>query len=90
MEKPQKEKAFSTEDITAIIKEVVEGAIGDADYTHTKSPGWNNAIVEGCLKKLKDKNKSCKYVVTCVIMQKKGAGFYAGTSVYWDNENDGK
>lgn len=23
-------------------------------------------------------------------MQKKGAGFYAGTSVYWDNENDGK
>lgn len=33
----------------------------------------------------------CSYLlVTCVIMQKKGAGFYAGTSVYWDNENDGK
>lgn len=28
--------------------------------------------------------------VTCVIMQKNGAGFYAGSSVYWDNSHDGK
>ena len=29
-------------------------------------------------------------LVTCVIMQRTGAGFYAGSSVYWDNNNDGK
>lgn len=28
--------------------------------------------------------------VTCVIMQRNGAGFYAGSSVYWDNQRDGK
>lgn len=30
------------------------------------------------------------WIVTCVVMQRNGAGFYAGSSVYWDNARDGK
>ncbi|CAO3610953.1 unnamed protein product [Cunninghamella echinulata] len=80
---------FNTNEISSIMKETVEGAIQDAEYNHSKVPGWNATIVETCLKKLRAKNKNYKFVVTCVIMQKNGAGFYAGSSVYWDNSRDG-
>ncbi|KAI8883895.1 Tctex-1 [Backusella circina FSU 941] len=85
----QEEKKFNSEAISGMIKEVVESTLQDAEYTHGKVPGWNNAITEGCMKKLKEMNKNCKYIVTCVIMQKNGGGFYAGSSVYWDNLHDG-
>ncbi|PHZ08761.1 Tctex-1 [Rhizopus microsporus ATCC 52813] len=90
MEKPQ-EKPFTTENLTTVIKEkkkIAEQTIGDSEYAHSKVPGWNSTIIDGCLKKLKEKSSNHKYVVTCIVMQKKGAGFYAGTSVYWDNNND--
>ena len=29
------------------------------------------------------------YVVTCVIMQKNGAGLHTASSCYWDNSTDG-
>ncbi|CAO3685845.1 unnamed protein product [Umbelopsis vinacea] len=71
------------------VVETVEATITDTAYSHTKVPEWNSTIVDNCLKRLKDMNKNFKYVVTCVIMQKNGAGFYAGSSVYWDNSHDG-
>jgi len=40
--------------------------------------------------KLRQLNSFFVHPVTCVIMQKNGAGFYAGSSVYWDNSHDGK
>ncbi|CAO3663777.1 unnamed protein product [Rhizopus stolonifer] len=88
MERPQKEKVYNAENLTELIKEIVEEVLGDSPYTHAKVSAWNNSIIEGCLKKLKEKNKNHKYVVTCVIAQRKGTGFYAGSSVYWDNESD--
>ncbi|CAO3592947.1 unnamed protein product [Absidia cylindrospora] len=80
---------FNTNEMTAIIKETVENAIQDANYVHSKVPAWNSTIVESCLKKLRAANTNYKFIVTCVIMQKNGAGFYAGSSVYWDNVHDG-
>jgi dynein light chain Tctex-type 1 len=32
----------------------------------------------------------CLIIATCVILQRTGAGFYAGSSVVWDKNNDGK
>ncbi|KAI8137401.1 flagellar inner arm dynein light chain Tctex1 [Fennellomyces sp. T-0311] len=75
--------------INAIIKTVESVLSQDAEYNHAKVPQWNSTIIDTCLKKLKSKNKAYKYVVTCVIMQRAGAGFYAGSSVYWDNNHDG-
>ncbi|KAI9272697.1 flagellar inner arm dynein light chain [Phascolomyces articulosus] len=86
---PQEKSKFNSEEVTAIIKEIAESTIQDSEYSHSKVPQWNKTIIESCLKRLKEKNKNYKYVVTCVIMQNNGAGFYAGSSVYWDNMNDG-
>lgn len=82
------EKKFNSEEVTAFIKEIVETTIGDAEYSHSKVPAWNNTIIEAVLKKLKENNKNYKYVVTCVLLQRTGAGFYAGSSVIWDKNND--
>ena len=47
-------------------------------------------MVEVCLKRLTALNKPFKYVVTCVIMQKNGAGLHTASSCYWDNTTDGE
>ncbi|KAI8097853.1 Tctex-1 [Gilbertella persicaria] len=83
------EKKFNSEEVTAIIKEIIENTLGDAEYSHAKVATWSSNIIEGCLNKLKSMNSNYKYVVTCVILQNKGTGFYTGSSVYWDNQNDG-
>ncbi|KAG2216891.1 hypothetical protein INT45_010587 [Circinella minor] len=88
-ETQEKSNKFNSDEATAIIKEVTESTIQDAEYTHGKVPQWTKTIIDSCLKRLRAKNKTYKYVVTCVIMQRTGAGFYAGSSVYWDNNNDG-
>lgn len=40
------------------------------------------------MQELHDVSKPFKYVVTCVIVQKNGAGFHIGHSAYWDMSND--
>ena len=90
MESPIKtEKAFNSEQVTAIIKEIVESTLTDTEYSHAKVPAWNANIIETCITRLKDISKNYKYIVTCVILQNKGAGFFVGSQVYWDNQNDG-
>ncbi|KAJ8657420.1 hypothetical protein O0I10_006976 [Lichtheimia ornata] len=84
-----KNEPFNKDEVTTMIKETVESVIQDAEYSHSKVPQWNSSIIDACLAKLKEVNKSYKYVVTCVVMQRNGAGFYAGSSVYWDNARDG-
>ncbi|KAL3204466.1 hypothetical protein MRX96_011476 [Rhipicephalus microplus] len=34
-------------------------------------------------------SKGAPYIVTCVIMEKNGAGLHTATSCYWDNTTDG-
>ena len=83
------ESAFVQEDVSAIIKEAIETVLMPCTYNHTKVPQWTNNVIEGCMKKLKDLNKPFKYVVTCVVMQKSGAGLHTATSCFWDNTTDG-
>ncbi|EPZ31947.1 Tctex-1 domain-containing protein [Rozella allomycis CSF55] len=82
------ERAFLPEEVNAIIKEGIESTIQNASYHHNKVAQWNANIVELTLKKLVGLNKPFKYVVTCVIMQKTGAGLHAASSCYWDNATD--
>ncbi|KAI9490630.1 dynein light chain Tctex-type 1 [Zychaea mexicana] len=84
-----KSNKFNVDEVTAMIKEVAESTIQDSEYVHGKVSQWNKTIIDTCLKRLKEKQKNSKYVVTCVIMQRTRAGFYAGSSAYWDNANDG-
>ena len=41
------------------------------------------------MKKLTQLQKPFKYIVTCIIMQKNGAGMHTASSCFWDNQTDG-
>jgi dynein light chain Tctex-type 1 len=47
-------------------------------------------IVEGALKRLAALNKPFKYVLTCNLTQKAGAGLHAATCARWSDRTDGK
>ena len=65
-------------------------AIGDSQFAHSKLNLWTNNIVEGCLKKLAALGKPFKYVVTCNLVQKAGAGLHVASSSRWQDKTDGK
>eukprot|EP00026_Physarum_polycephalum_P023108 Phypoly_transcript_27847.p1 GENE.Phypoly_transcript_27847~~Phypoly_transcript_27847.p1 ORF type:complete len:110 (+),score=0.27 Phypoly_transcript_27847:125-454(+) len=67
----------------------IELSLQNATYQHNKVSQWTSNTVEQCLKRLTAQNKPFKYIVTCIIMQKNGAGLHTASSCYWDNASDG-
>lgn len=63
--------------------------IGPNAYQHNKVNQWTSNVVEQCLNQLTKLGKPFKYIVTCVIMQKNGAGLHTASSCFWDNGTDG-
>uniref|UniRef100_A0A8C9RYB6 Dynein light chain Tctex-type 1 n=1 Tax=Scleropages formosus TaxID=113540 RepID=A0A8C9RYB6_SCLFO len=58
-------------------------------YQHSRVNQWSSSVVENCLGQLTKLGKPFKYIVTCIIMQKNGAGLQTATSCFWDNTTDG-
>ncbi|KAL8186018.1 PREDICTED: dynein light chain Tctex-type 1 [Gekko japonicus] len=83
------ETAFIVDEVSNIIKEAIEGTIGGNAYLHSKVNQWTTSVVEQILSQLTKLGKPFKYVVTCVIMQKNGAGLHTASSCFWDNSADG-
>ncbi|KAL2082709.1 hypothetical protein ACEWY4_022527 [Coilia grayii] len=83
------ETAFVVDEVSTIIKESVETAIGGNTYQHSRVNQWTTNVVEQCLSQLSKLGKPFKYIVTCIIMQKNGAGLQTASSCFWDNSTDG-
>jgi len=83
------ETAWTLEEIDKICMEVLEGTIRDQDYIENLVPHWIETICEQCMEKLNGLKKPFKYIVTCAIIQKTGAGVHTATSSFWDSVNDG-
>lgn len=81
--------AFVVDEVSTIIKESVEAAIGGNTYQHSRVNQWTTNVVEQCLSQLSKLGKPFKYIVTCIIMQKNGAGLQTASSCFWDNTTDG-
>ena len=67
---------FVGDDVEAIVKESIDAVLANAPYKHAFVGQWTNDVVETCVKRLAGLNKPFKYVVTCVIMQRNGAGLH--------------
>ncbi|XP_027140305.1 dynein light chain Tctex-type 1 [Larimichthys crocea] len=72
-----------------IIKESIEAVIGGNAYQHSRVNHWTTSVVEQCLSQLSKLGKPFKYIVTCIIMQKNGAGLQTASACFWDNNTDG-
>ncbi|CAH8635277.1 unnamed protein product [Heterobilharzia americana] len=83
------ETTFSPEEVKNIVKESIEATVGSSSYSHNKVKQWTSTVVEQCLNQLTKLGKPFKYIVTCVIMQKCGAGLHTASSCYWDTSTDG-
>jgi len=71
------------------VQSAVEATLAQATYEHEKVPQWTSDVIEGVMKKLTGLQKPFKYIVSCIIMQKNGAGLHTASSCFWDNQTDG-
>ncbi|CAH8589679.1 unnamed protein product [Dicrocoelium dendriticum] len=83
------EASFIAGEVKNIVKESIESTVGSSTYSHNKVQQWTSTVIEQCLNHLTKLGKPFKYVVTCVIMQKSGAGLHTASSCYWDSSTDG-
>ncbi|CAF0795390.1 unnamed protein product [Adineta ricciae] len=81
--------SFIVDEVSNITKEAIEATIGSQSYQQAKINTWTSNIVEAILNSLTKLNKPFKYIVSCVIMQKNGAGLHTASSCFWDNTTDG-
>jgi dynein light chain Tctex-type 1 len=81
--------AFAADDVSTCIKESLDNVLQSKQYEENRVGQWTNECMEHCLKRLTAMNKPYKYVVTCLIMQKTGAGLHTAASCFWDNSTDG-
>uniref|UniRef100_A0A8I5TDF0 Dynein light chain Tctex-type 1 n=1 Tax=Pongo abelii TaxID=9601 RepID=A0A8I5TDF0_PONAB len=84
------ETAFIFE-VSNTVKEAIKRkkiAIGGNAYQHSKVNQWTTDV-EQTLSQLPKLGKPFKYIVTCVIIQKNGAGSYTASSCFWDSSTDG-
>ena len=80
---------FSVEDVEGIVRGAIHNSLNENQYNSKKINEWSNNIVTSCLKELQALARPFKYIITCVIMQKTGAGVNSSTSMHWDASKDG-
>eukprot|EP00744_Colponema_vietnamica_P003193 GILI01004925.1.p1 GENE.GILI01004925.1~~GILI01004925.1.p1 ORF type:complete len:113 (+),score=20.84 GILI01004925.1:128-466(+) len=77
------------EPASSIANQAISNQLGQVEYDPKEVQSWTNAISENIVRSLQNANPNFKYIVSCVIMEKKGAGLHTSTQCYWDNESDG-
>ena len=83
------EAAFVEDEIKQQVTMAIEATLASEVYHYSKVPQWTSAVIEGTMKKLTQLQKPFKYIVSCIIMQKNGAGLHTASSCFWDNQTDG-
>ena len=73
----------------SIIRGAIHNCLNEHSYNAKKVNEWTNAVVTNCLKELQSLARPFKYIITCIIMQKTGAGVNTSTSMHWDVTKDG-
>lgn len=90
MDQMTEEDLLDDAEIDTLVREVITSAVGDNAFLHAKIDAWSSNIVEGCLKRLSALNKPFKYVITCNLSQKAGAGLHTASCTRWNDKTDGK
>ncbi|XP_010884354.1 dynein light chain Tctex-type 3-like [Esox lucius] len=88
-EEVMKMGSFNSEEASNSVKECIQSVIGEESYRQDSVNQWTAKIVEQALTLLVKQSKSFKYIVSCAVMQKCGAGLHTANSCYWDTAADG-
>lgn len=82
-------QSFDYDEVKSLISDSIEPVIGQSVYAPKKVHDHTSNVVESVLKNLQQLGKPFKYTVTCIIMQKNGAGLHTASTCYWDTKTDG-
>lgn len=83
------EASFVAEEVSSIVKDTVDSTLGSMTYQASRVKQLTETVIDEVLKKLVAQRKPYKYLVSCVIMQRTGAGLHMACSAYWDTTTDG-
>ena len=84
---------FTTQEVEEKVVEAIEAVLQNQVYDEGTVPFWINAICEKVMKSLYDTGKPFKYIgttypVTCLIMQRTGAGLQTNYSCFYETGSD--
>jgi len=82
------EVTFIPEAVEQIVYDAVEAVLKDKFYNDQQVQGWIDEICSAVTLELINTKKPFKYLVSCTIMQKNGAGLHSSHSCYWDAAMD--
>lgn len=80
---------FPVEEIQTIATDIIGSELGSCVYNPSEVGKWSSSIVKDTIDRLTSRYKGYKFIVTCVLMQKTGAGLNTAASCYWDLTTDG-
>lgn len=77
------------DELNQIIREAISKNLhGENTFKPEELQIWNDAIVHQCLDELSKLSKPYKFIVTCIINQRDGAGFYSHSSCFLNTDTD--
>ena len=88
MDEHSDEVSFIAEQVELTAYEIIEATLKDNVWNELLVQGWVDEICSKMTAELVLTNKPFKYVVSCTLMQKNGAGAHMTHSCYWDAQND--
>ena len=77
------------EDVETLVKQNLQAVLSEVQYDSERVGTWTNQVIDSCLRGLQAMGKSYKYIVTCILLQKNGAGLHTAAGAYWDGKKDG-
>jgi|AntAceMinimDraft_5_1070358.scaffolds.fasta_scaffold272393_1 dynein light chain Tctex-type 1 len=82
------EVSFVPESIEPLVYDAIEAVLKDKNYSDVHVQAWVDEICSRITGELIDMKRPFKYITSCSIMQKNGAGLHSSHSAYWDSAND--
>jgi dynein light chain Tctex-type 1 len=79
-----------SEKISEEVELLVKQKLQNEKWSPKKVDSWTKDLIESILKMLAEMKKPYKYVVSCIIMQKNGAGLYSTAGSIWNETTDGR
>ncbi|EET02629.1 Dynein light chain [Giardia duodenalis] len=83
------EISFVSEEVNGIVKDILDTMLGQVTYQQNKMTQLTESVIDEVLKRLVALKKPYKYLVSCVLMQKMGAGLHSSAAEMWDITTDG-
>lgn len=79
---------FQEEEMGKKLHKIIEETLKDQVYAEEEVQHWINSICEQSMTELWNSQKPFKYIVSCCITQRTGAGIHTAQSCHWDTVAD--